>query len=61
MNMKLRSQYYVITPFPLDIPTKSIIAIFNKLFAISQKKEIDKLLVKRIFELIFNNSKEIDN
>ena len=40
---------------------KSIIIIPGELFIISQKKEIDKLLIKGIFKLIFSNSKEINN
>ena len=40
---------------------KNIIITPGELFAISQKKEIDKLLIKGIFKLIFSNSKEINN
>ena len=45
----------------IELRAKSIIITPGELFAISRRKEINRLLVKSIFELIFSNSKEINN
>ena len=45
----------------IELRAKGIITTPGEPFAISRRKEIDGLLVKGVFELIFSNSKEIDN
>ena len=45
----------------IELRAKGIIITPGELFAISRRKEINKLLVKGIFELISSNSKEISN
>ena len=45
----------------IKLRAKNIIITFGKLFVISQKKEINKLLIKGVFKLISNNFKKINN
>ena len=45
----------------IELRAKGIIITPGEPFVISRRKEINKLLIKGIFELISNNSKEIDN
>ena len=45
----------------IELRIKGIITTFSKLFEVSQRKEINKLLTKRVFKLISNNFKEIGN
>ncbi len=45
----------------VELRAKGIITTPGKLFVISQRKEINELLVKGVFELISSNSKEISN